>query len=48
MQMSAVWAGGQPPAWALKLWLGLFAAGGFELVRFVLTIAAEMLKTAQG
>ena len=48
MQMSAVWANGQPPAWALKLWLGLFAAGGFELVRFVLTIAAEMLKTAQG
>ena len=48
MQMSAVWAGGEPPAWALKLWLGLFAAGGFELVRFVLTVAVEMLKTAQG
>ena len=48
MQMSAVWAGGEPPAWALKLWLGLFAAGGFELVRFVLTVATEMLKTAQG
>ena len=24
------------------------AAGGFELVRFVLTVATEMLKTAQG
>lgn len=46
MQMSVVWAGGEPPAWALKLWLGLFAVGGFELGRILLTVAAEMLSTS--
>ena len=46
LQASAVWVGGEPPAWALKLWLGLFAVGGFEFVRILLTVAAEMLSTS--
>ncbi len=47
LQVSAVWAKGEPPAWALKLWLALFAIGGFELGRILLTIAAEMLSTSR-
>ena len=31
-------------AWALKLWLGLAAIGGFEVGRVILTIAFEMLR----
>ena len=45
----------EPPAWlkkinpevALKIWLGLFAVGSFEVVRIVLTIAGEMLSTGK-
>ena len=45
----------EPPAWlkkinpevALKVWLGLFAVGSFEVVRIVLTIAGEMLSTGK-
>ena len=48
MQASTVWASGEPPAWAVKLWLGLFAVGGIELIRIFITVAAEMLKTGQG
>jgi phycobilisome rod-core linker protein len=34
----------EPPAFALKLWLGLFAVGGFEIVRVLLTIVVAMLR----
>ena len=45
----------EPPAWlkkinpevSLKIWLGLFAVGSFEVVRIVLTIAGEMLSTGR-
>jgi len=47
-QPSPLWVGGQPPAWTVKVWLVLFAVGGLELTRVLLTVAAEMLKTAQG
>ena len=43
--ISSTWSNGQPPAWALKLWLGLAAIGGFEVGRVILTIAVEMLRT---
>ena len=43
--ISSTWSNGQPPAWALKLWLVLAAIGGFEVGRVILTIAVEMLRT---
>jgi phycobilisome rod-core linker protein len=43
---SAAWGSGQPPAWALKLWLGLGVVGGFEILRVVITIAGSMLGTS--
>lgn len=42
---SAAWGSGQPPQWALKLWLGLAAVGGFEIMRVLVTIAGSMLGT---
>lgn len=44
-QASPVWIGGQPPAWTVKVWLALFAIGGLELTRVLLTVAGAMLKT---
>ena len=43
--ISSTWIYGQPPAWALRLWLGLAVIGGFEVGRVILTIAIEMLRT---
>lgn len=45
LKTSAAWANGNPPAWALKAWLALAVAGGFEIGRIVLTVATEMLHT---
>ena len=45
LQTSNAWANGEPPAWTLKLWLGLFAVGGFEIARVILTIAVSMLRS---
>ena len=45
LETSAAWVNGQPPAFALKLWLGLALVGGFELGRVVLTIAFSMLRS---
>ena len=45
LEMSSAWVNGQPPAFALKLWLGLAVVGGFELGRVVLTIAFSMLRS---
>jgi phycobilisome rod-core linker protein len=45
LQTSAAWVNGQPPAFALKLWLGLALVGGFELGRVILTIAFSMLRS---
>lgn len=44
MQASAAWANGQPPAWALKAWLGIAVVGGLELTRVLLTIAFSMVR----
>jgi phycobilisome rod-core linker protein len=44
-QMSAAWAGGQPPAFAQKAWLALAAIGGLEVLRVILTSAGSMLST---
>ncbi len=35
---------GQPPAWVIKIWLILFAIGGFEVSRVILTIGVSMLQ----
>lgn len=45
LQASTAWSNEQPPRWSLYLWLGLFAIGGFEIVRVILTIAVLMLRT---
>jgi phycobilisome rod-core linker protein len=45
LEMSSAWVNGQPPAFALKLWLGLAVVGGFELGRVLLTIAFSMLRS---
>ena len=45
LTISSAWSNGQPPAWALRLWLGLAVIGGFEVGRVILTIAVEMLRT---
>jgi phycobilisome rod-core linker protein len=44
MQASEAWANGQPPAWALKVWLGIVIVGGLELTRVLLTIAFSMVR----
>ena len=43
LETSSAWVNGQPPAFALKLWLGLAVVGGFELGRVILTIGFSML-----
>ena len=45
LKTSAAWVNGQPPAFALRIWLGLALVGGFELVRVVLTIVFAMAKS---
>ena len=45
LQASTAWSSEQPPRWSINLWLGLFAIGGFEIVRVILTIAVLMLRT---
>ena len=44
LEVAATWLNEEPPAFALKLWLGLFAVGGFEIVRVLLTIVGAMLR----
>ena len=44
-EMSANWVNGNVPAFALKLWLALIVAGGIEITRLLITIAASMLRT---
>ena len=45
LETSAAWVNDQPPAFALRIWLGLALVGGFELGRVVLTIASAMAKS---
>ena len=45
LETSSAWVNGQPPAFALKLWLGLAIVGGFELGRVILTIGFSMLRS---
>ena len=45
VQASELWVNGQPPAWLLKVWLGLFVVGGFEITRVLLTIAISMVRS---
>ena len=40
------WNDGQPPKWALKLWLILGAVGSLEIARIIIRIAGEMLSTS--
>jgi phycobilisome rod-core linker protein len=40
------WLPAKPPAWALRVWLGLFAIGGFEILRVLVIVALSMLKTS--
>jgi len=42
---ASTWVNGQPPAWALKVWLGLAIVGSVEISRVLLTIALSMLKS---
>ena len=44
LDVSSAWVNGQPPTWALKLWLGLFLVGGLEIARVLLTIAISTLR----
>jgi len=43
--ISANWVNGNVPPFALKLWLALIVAGGIEITRLLITIAASMLGT---
>ena len=45
LETSKEWANGKPPAFALKLWLGLAIVGGIEIARLILTIGFLMLST---
>ena len=45
LQTSALWVNGQPPPWLLKVWLGLFLVGGFEITRVLITIAISMVRS---
>ena len=45
LQVSELWVNGQPPAWLLKVWLGLFVVGGFEITRVLITIAISMVRS---
>ena len=44
-EVSANWVNGKVPSFALRLWLTLIVAGGIEIARVVITIAASMLRT---
>ena len=44
---SAAWAGGQPPQWAQKVWLGVAALGALEIGRLLLSTAGAMLSTGR-
>ncbi len=35
---------GKPPEWLIKAWLLLFAIGGFEIARVILTIGFSMVR----
>ncbi len=43
-QVSEAWVNGQPPAWALKVWLALAIVGGVEIARVLLTVALAALR----
>ena len=43
-QVSEAWVNGQPPAWALKVWLGVAIVGGVEITRVLLTVALAALR----
>ncbi|NBV69339.1 MAG: phycobilisome Linker polypeptide [Synechococcaceae bacterium WB4_2_0805] len=43
---AAKWLPAKPPAWALKVWLGLFAIGGFEILRVLVLVGFSMLRTS--
>jgi phycobilisome rod-core linker protein len=43
-QVSEAWVNGQPPAWALKVWLALAIVGGVEITRVLLTVALAALR----
>jgi phycobilisome rod-core linker protein len=43
-QVSEAWVNGQPPAWALKVWLALATVGGVEITRVLLTVALAALR----
>ena len=45
LDSSPTWTNGQPPLWAVRLWLGLIVLGAFEICRIIITIAATILKT---
>lgn len=45
LEASSTWVNGQPPALALKIWLGIAVVGGFELGRVILTIAFSMIRS---
>ena len=44
LEVASTWVNEEPPALALKLWRGLFAVGGFEILRVLLTIVGAMLR----
>ena len=43
-QVSDAWVNGQPPAWALKVWLAVAIVGGVEITRVLLTVALAALR----
>lgn len=43
-QVSEAWVDGQPPAWALKVWLAVAIVGGVEIARVLLTVALAALR----
>ncbi|MCT0214072.1 MULTISPECIES: phycobilisome rod-core linker polypeptide [unclassified Synechococcus] len=44
-ESSEAWVNGQPPKFALRIWLALIAVGSLEIIRILLTIAGSMLST---
>ena len=36
---------GKPPEWLIKTWLILFAIGGFEITRVILSIGVSMVRS---
>ena len=43
-KVSDAWKNGQPPEWALKVWLAFAIVGGFEVGRVFITLAWAALK----